>query len=358
LTISIAGQVAHRACVNDLIRRTAVKTNRTTLALVVVASLLFAAGALAAEPVSRSASTDWPQWRGPNRDGVAINSPKLLDAWPKDGPPLLWKSEYIPSCVEGGCGSPVMADGKVFLYVDWRDPIGDPINYHVITPAVLKDAGWLPDLPEALSQKIEAAWAFPNRPNAAGWPWQEIDGAQDAKAKELDEFLAKHPDLDKYIKAFVAALAPDEAAKYGDYVKRRFCMEGQQDRMKWGIAKAYTWDELVKLSKLQDRSFPTFHEWQRFLERQGLWRSFYDPCPRSHTRSDTVVCVEAATGKTLWKYKLECKPEDLRDDPMGHNAYGCEGTCSTPAFWQGRVYVKPWMREVLAHLPPASLVVG
>ncbi|MGE0607418.1 MAG: PQQ-binding-like beta-propeller repeat protein [Pirellulales bacterium] len=32
---------------------------------------------------------DWPQWRGPNRDGISPST-GLLTAWPKDGPKLLW----------------------------------------------------------------------------------------------------------------------------------------------------------------------------------------------------------------------------------------------------------------------------
>src|SRR5438105_5319680 len=34
-------------------------------------------------------ATDWPQWRGPNRDGVSKET-GLLAEWPKDGPKLLW----------------------------------------------------------------------------------------------------------------------------------------------------------------------------------------------------------------------------------------------------------------------------
>jgi outer membrane protein assembly factor BamB len=33
---------------------------------------------------------DWPQWRGPNRDGVSQET-GLLKTWPKDGPKLLWE---------------------------------------------------------------------------------------------------------------------------------------------------------------------------------------------------------------------------------------------------------------------------
>src|SRR5947209_6253096 len=34
-------------------------------------------------------AADWPQWRGPNRDGVSKET-GLLKSWPKDGPKLLW----------------------------------------------------------------------------------------------------------------------------------------------------------------------------------------------------------------------------------------------------------------------------
>jgi outer membrane protein assembly factor BamB/precorrin-6B methylase 2 len=49
---------------------------------------------------------DWPQWRGPDRSGVA-NETGLLKEWPADGPPLLWKVEglgtgFSPVSVQGG----------------------------------------------------------------------------------------------------------------------------------------------------------------------------------------------------------------------------------------------------------------
>ena len=33
--------------------------------------------------------TDWPQWRGPNRDGISEES-GLLSQWPESGPARLW----------------------------------------------------------------------------------------------------------------------------------------------------------------------------------------------------------------------------------------------------------------------------
>ena len=38
-----------------------------------------------------SASDDWPQWRGPNRDGHSPDK-GLLKEWPTDGPALAWKA--------------------------------------------------------------------------------------------------------------------------------------------------------------------------------------------------------------------------------------------------------------------------
>jgi outer membrane protein assembly factor BamB len=39
--------------------------------------------------VSTMSSADWPQWRGPNRDGISAER-GLLQAWPRSGPPLAW----------------------------------------------------------------------------------------------------------------------------------------------------------------------------------------------------------------------------------------------------------------------------
>jgi outer membrane protein assembly factor BamB len=37
-----------------------------------------------------ASAADWPQWRGPQRDGISKET-GLLPTWPKDGPKLLWK---------------------------------------------------------------------------------------------------------------------------------------------------------------------------------------------------------------------------------------------------------------------------
>ena len=41
--------------------------------------------------VSNRALDDWPQWRGPNRDGISAEK-GLLEAWPQGGPPLAWRT--------------------------------------------------------------------------------------------------------------------------------------------------------------------------------------------------------------------------------------------------------------------------
>ena len=48
---------------------------------------------LTALPVS-AAEPDWPQFRGPRRDGVSTDK-GLLKSWPSDGPPLAWKAEGV-----------------------------------------------------------------------------------------------------------------------------------------------------------------------------------------------------------------------------------------------------------------------
>jgi outer membrane protein assembly factor BamB len=50
--------------------------------------LLSASSAVLAQSAN---SANWPQWRGPNRDGISKET-GLLKQWPAEGPPLVWKA--------------------------------------------------------------------------------------------------------------------------------------------------------------------------------------------------------------------------------------------------------------------------
>lgn len=63
-----------------------------------------AAGFLAAATAAQAA--DWPQWRGPNRDGMCSEE-DLLTEWPSGGPKLLWKATGLG---EGFSGPAVIGD--------------------------------------------------------------------------------------------------------------------------------------------------------------------------------------------------------------------------------------------------------
>ena len=52
---------------------------------------------------------DWPQWRGPNRDGISKET-GLLKQWPAGGPPLVWKA----TGAGGGYSSFSIANGRLY----------------------------------------------------------------------------------------------------------------------------------------------------------------------------------------------------------------------------------------------------
>ena len=56
-----------------------------------------------------AAPGDWPQWRGPNRDGVSAET-GLLKEWPAGGPPLAWKISGLGQ----GFSSVAIVGGKIF----------------------------------------------------------------------------------------------------------------------------------------------------------------------------------------------------------------------------------------------------
>ena len=64
-------------------------------------------------PKGSGATTDWPQWRGPNRDGIAAEQ-GLLETWPKDGPKLAWELRDLID-IGAGYGSPAVVGDKVYI---------------------------------------------------------------------------------------------------------------------------------------------------------------------------------------------------------------------------------------------------
>lgn len=83
-----------------------------------------------------AAGQDWPQWRGPNRDG---HSPDrgLLDQWPEGGPPLLWTARGLGSgyssvavvgdtiyTLGGGGGTHLVAVNAADGSIRWKTHVG------------------------------------------------------------------------------------------------------------------------------------------------------------------------------------------------------------------------------------------
>jgi outer membrane protein assembly factor BamB len=71
------------------------------------ATLSISAACLLLTNIARAA--DWPQWRGPDRNGV-ITATRLPQKWPEKWPAPLWRS-----FVGEGYSSPVVVDGRVFI---------------------------------------------------------------------------------------------------------------------------------------------------------------------------------------------------------------------------------------------------
>src|SRR5512143_1558588 len=55
-------------------------------------------------------AADWPQWRGPQRNGVSRET-GLLKEWPKEGPSLVWQVKDIGS----GFSTPSVVGERIYL---------------------------------------------------------------------------------------------------------------------------------------------------------------------------------------------------------------------------------------------------
>ena len=245
----------------------------------------------------KAAPADWPQWRGPNRDGALPGGPRLSSTWSTDGPPLAWESEPIPSDDDGGHGSVVVAGGRAYLSVVWhRD---EPSQTRTLTDLILRtQLGY--QNPSSLGKELVA----------------KIEMTRDSlppglRGAKLDEFIQKfiEENLDK-----------KQRQLFSGFISSRF------RKGKLAIPLA----DYEKLLTRIEKPFSSQMEFERWVGEQG----FADPVkaavlaavpPTRRVAEDTVVCLDVKSGKTLWMTKTP-------GEPKGRNC------SSTPCVADGSVF--------------------
>jgi outer membrane protein assembly factor BamB len=266
-----------------------------------------------------SAEASWPQWRGPTRDGVVHGGPKLLDAWPKEGPKLLWKSGPIPAtgncyAFNGGSGCVAVSDGRAFVYVNTLSVV------KLVDTKDLNDLGWEEGVPDDLGKKLDKEWEA-NRDK-----WRKL----------------KPEEWDAYVKDYMAKLDPDLVKKLGSFIQKRM------NQMKRGnpVYNSSTevqwtpWDSLTKLAAIRGKKFTSHDELNRMLD-DGLHMGHGGPLMgaggmlkvRCFSYMDTVICLDAATGKEIWRKDFP------GESGAGHRWTGGWAASSTPTICDEKCYV-------------------
>ncbi len=230
-------------------------------------------GLLVPITTSLGEDSDWPQWRGPQRDGWIKGGPKLAESFPRSGPPQLWSIDDIPASREdGGYSSPVISKGRLYLFLSRSFDV--ELKEYTIDDKVLRKVGWVAKFPSAsLIEKIEKARTGSERRSLSGrelrlWVNSWIE----------KEFQSK------------------EDRKFRGFASNRF----------WDGNSAIDIETLKKLGSLKGKTFSSDKELEALLDAQGISRSaqrkLKDGVRTSSQRyEDVVLCLNAHTGDQIWK---------------------------------------------------------
>ena len=241
---------------------------------------------------------DWPQWRGPQRNGVSMVEGNLPDALTEENAPAkLWETtDEIPSDHYGGHGSVAVADGKVFLSVVWHKD--EPTETRRIDGDVLSklDYRGTGSLPKEIVEKMET---------------DRLNLSRRLRGEALDEWAKKW--VDDHI---------DEKTKLslGGWIISRF-KKGP------GAIPLTVYDQLLTVSK---EVFPNQAAMEEWVRAQNFDPAITDQIiaavPNTKkVADDVVIALDAATGAQAWRF-------DTAGYPSGR------ASSSTPAIVDGKVY--------------------
>ncbi len=241
-------------------------------------------------------AADWPQWRGPLRNGVVLDSPKLLDTLPAEGLKELWESEEIPTNDEGGLSSPVVSDGRVIVGLVWHRDL--PSETRQIGELVLRQLGHqsVKSLGTELVGKIEKTReSLP--PTLRG--------------KKLEEFAQKFAEENFDVK---------QRQLYTGWLTKRFT------KGKFALPL----EALEALDANKEHVFASEAEMKAWLVAQGWSEEVRQEIvsavpPTKRVAEDAVICLDFETGRTVWKTSLP-------GESVGR------GASSTPCIAEGKIF--------------------
>ena len=151
--------------------------------------LVIVAACGAATPQSKS---DWPQWRGPGRMGLAPDGPALARSWPAGGPRRVWLSEPIIGAEKGGYGSVSIVGRRAYVFASPNRQ--EAVVTRTFDLKALEGVGWTPfrmpdDLTRAvdkarLSDERAALTANKRRPWIEQWIKDNVPAKQAAKWRQ------------------------------------------------------------------------------------------------------------------------------------------------------------------------------
>ena len=245
---------------------------------------------------------DFNQWRGSQRNGLMTNGPALDIRWSSAGPAKVWESEDIPSVMNdegegGGWGGVSVTGGKAYVYVDWRRKV--VIATRTLSDSALQHLGWTKwKPPEEILQAVEEARTGAELAKLVGTP----------RVEWIRKWAEDH-----------GTTAPDKKQIFNYVV----------DRLSRG-KDALPLDLLAKLETIRNKEFPDQAALDAWFSENGVSdehkAEVLKLIPTTVNKAtDTLVCLNAADGKTLWK-----KQSDGR-------AWGY-GACCTPTVVDGRCY--------------------